>query len=334
MKGDTLRGQIDDQDWEVSPDHIYFKLSAESEPEKIEAEQAETFYIKKTNRRFVSRKIGIIDVSKKNVFYSQASLVPKKFEYMFLETVLQGAQASLYKLINKDLESHFYIETPTGFMELGNYSYYREIDGKQYIESRSNYKKQLTQVCSSAPNFKERMPVYTEESLKKYLVKYNACFQEETIVYNSKNRKSTFDPMVGAGVELGDDFGSSITYGFGVRMNLPHKNNKRFIRANMFFTPYTTEFGEREKAKWISLGVGSYFGNAKIQPYFVLGLIDVVLSEGGGAGLPLVMSAGFSYKKILDFEIGHWCIPFANEKKLFYPPSISLRFHPNFYRNR
>lgn len=62
VKGDTLNGLIDDQDWEVSPDHIFFKENSASEPTRIEAEQLETFFIKSTNRRFVSREIGIVPV--------------------------------------------------------------------------------------------------------------------------------------------------------------------------------------------------------------------------------------------------------------------------------
>lgn len=337
VKGDTLLGQIDDQDWEVSPDHIYFKLTAESEPEKIEAEQVETFYIKRTNRRFVSRKIGIIDISKKNVFYSQPSLIPEKFEYIFLETVLQGAQASLYKLNNKDLEPHFYIETPSSFMELRNYSYYREIDGKQYVESREDYKKQLARVCSSAPNFKERIPIYTEYSLKKYLIRYNECFHESTLVYKLKKQRATYDVMAGLGMYLNPSGeGNWMVYTIGGRLNLPGKNFKNFLRATAMFIPGKDELGEKSLVKWTSISFGSYIGTSKFQPYFALGLIDLVFDDGLDGAVPLFVSTGISYRKMIEFEVGNWgnLLTFLSGETSFFPPCLSVRFYPNFFKNR
>lgn len=334
VKGDTLNGLIDDQDWEVSPDHIFFKESSASEAERIDAEQLETFFIKSSERRYVSRNIGIIEVYQSDTYSSRASLVPKRFDYIFLETILQGPQASLYKLINKRLDQHFYIETPVQFMELGNYSYYRDVEGKLFIETLGGYKNQLADICSSAPNFHERIPSYTEESLKKYLTKYNDCFLEKTIVYNSKARKTTLDLMVAGGIDLLPGVSGALTYGFGVRANLPHQNQKRFVRLNMFFLPYQDDDGSKSVAKWISLGIGSYFGESKVRPYFSLSLIDVILAGNDGGSALLVMNAGISYKKIIEFEIGHWCapIPVFDDKKFFLPPSFSLRFHPQLFK--
>lgn len=334
VKGDTLNGLIDDQDWEVSPDHIFFKESADREAERIDAEQLEAFFIKSSNRRYVSRNIAIIEVYQNDTYNSRASLIPKRFDYIFLETILQGPQASLYKFINRKLDQHFYIETPVQFIELGNYSYYRDVEGKLFIETQGGYKNQLGAICSSAPNFNERIPSYTEESLKKYLTKYNDCFLEKTIVYNSNARRTTLDPMVGVGTDLLPGVRGGVTYGFGVRANLPHQNQKRFVRINMFFLPYRDDYGSKSVAKWISLGIGSYFGERKVQPYFGLSLIDVILEGNEGVAVPLVMNAGISYKKIIEFEVGHWCmpIPVFEEKKFFFPPSFSLRFHPQLFK--
>lgn len=331
-----MRGQIDNQDWEVSPDHIYFKENSASELTRIEAEQLETFFIESTNRRFVSREIGIVEVYKSNVFAERASLIPKKMDFIFLETILLGPQASLYKLINKNLDPHFYVETPFKFIELGSYSYFREINGSQYVETVEDYKKKLADICSSAPNFDQKLPSYTEEGLKKYLMKYNACFQAETILYNSEKRNTTFDLMLGGGAELLSYFRPTMVYGLGVRMNLPHKNYRRFVRVNTFFIPYKDVYGERATVKWVSLGVGSYFGNKKFQPYVYLGVVDFLFGSDEGGIIPLTISAGISYKKMIELEVGHWCtpVPTFENNDVFQAPSITLRFHPVFFRNR
>jgi hypothetical protein len=336
MKGDTLQGQLDDKDWEVSPDHIYFKETSESEPTRIEAEQLEMFFIKSTNRRFVSREIGIVEVYKNDVFAERASLLPKKNAFVFLETILLGPVASLYKLINANLEPHFYIETPSRIIELGSYSYFREINGSQYVETIEDYKDKLKSVCSSAPSFNKKLPNYTEEGLKKYLMKYNDCFHAKTILYNSETRKTTFDLMVGGGVELISHLGPKIIYGLGVRMNLPYKNHRRFVRANVFFIPHKDIYGEKVTVKWMSLGIGSYFGEKKIQPYLYVGAVDVISATDEGAAAALTMSAGISYKKMIEFEFGHWLTPFPifENENIFQVPSITVRYHPRIFRNR
>lgn len=337
VKGDTLRGQIDNQDWEVSPDHIYFKENSASEPTRIEAEQLETFLIKSTNRRFVSRKIGIIEVYKNNVFAERASLIPKKMDFVFLETILLGPQASLYKLINKSFEPHFYIETPAQFIELGSYSYYRDIEGKQYVETIENYKEKLINTCSSAPNFTERLPSYTEEGIKKYLMRYNACFQEETLIYRSKKQNNTYNIMAGLGAYIiPKDGNSAMVYTVGGRLNMPGRSFKRFLRGSAMLIPSQDEFGKKSLTTWTSISLGSYIGNAKFQPYFALGLIDLVFNNGLDGGAPLFLSTGISYKKMVEFEISNWgnLLTFLYGEDAFFPPCFSVRFYPNFFKSR
>lgn len=336
-EGDTTVGQIKYLDWDESPDRILFKQAANDSEIEMTATQLQLFYINSTNERFVSKRIGEIAVYEKTEYGTKPSLSPTEFQQVFLQNILQGPEASLFKYVNEAKDEHFFIETPISFQELVNYSFMQKIDGKLYEVVIDKYKEQLTSICSNASNFKASTPKYQEAQLKSYLTKYNSCFLGETIVYKSENPKITFDLMLSGGVEdlrvekrLPNDF----LFGAGVRINFPKNYYNRFARINLDFVPNSQTPEKKNMARFLSIGVGKYWGYGKFHPYIIF--VSRVLMNKGDVGKSDMVSInlGFNYKKQLEIEIGNWnnfIAPFY-EKRFIYHPSIKIHYYLSLSR--
>jgi hypothetical protein len=333
-EGDTLRGYVQYLDWEISPETILFRMERTSEDKQFSAGEIVGFSIDSVNECYVSKNIGVINLNSSQVFSMPPSLIPSHHKNVFLQTIIKGPEASLYKYVNDVGEEHFYIETPILFQELTNYSYYQYQDGRQYRARREDYKMQLASICINSDSFDGRIPNYNEKELIKYLEKYNSCFLGETIVYRSPVSPVVFDAMIGFGY---DKFFDRFSYCLGVRASFPKQFHSRFFRAAISLVPGVPQEqknGQKMRSRF-SAGFGKYFGSGAIHPYFVMSC-DFFKKEGSGAPFILTASVGVNYRRQFELEVGHWNNFAASMMKqsFFLPPSISLHYYPNFWKKK
>lgn len=331
---DTIRGYIQYLDWEVSPTFINFKTDLEAPIQKLGTDDIFSFAINSTNEYYEVKSIGLINIYQHDVFFNSPSVQPKEYGRVFLQIIIKGPEASLYKYVNEGLETHFYIQTPIIFQELTNYSYYENIEGKTYVVKRENYKEQLQSICINAAAFQSRLPAYTEAELIRYLEKYNSCFLGETIVYRSPRVRATVDPIVGVGYD--DWFGGRL-YTIGARVNFPKQHYNRFFRATANFVPGAQLESTKFNASLVSIGLGRYWGTGNIRPYLVPTLLLVTnMGKNESGGFLVTINAGISFRRQIELEVGHWnnFIALVMDGDFILPPSISLHYSPNFWKKK
>lgn len=331
---DTLRGYIQYLDWEINPSHINFKTNPDSPVSEFNTDDIFSFSIDSTNEYYVVKSIGIINIYKSDMFFYSPSVQPKEYKRVFLQTIIKGPEATLYKYVNEGLETHFYIETPILFQELTNYSYYENIKGKTYSVKREDYKKQLQSICINAEAFQSTIPAYTESELIRYLERYNSCFLGETIVYRSPKIRATLDPIVGIGYDSW--FGGGL-YSAGVRINFPKHHYNRFFRATVNLIPGGQLESDKFNALLYTIGIGRYLGNGNIRPYLAPTLLLVTSTgKNESGGFLITINAGISFRRNIELELGHWnnLLGLVMSGDFILPPSISLHYYPDFWKKK
>jgi hypothetical protein len=318
-QNDTLKGLIRYEDWETSPTWIELKASPTAEPRRFTTEQAKLFFITSRNELYVSQQATIRLVS--NVVYSTEPNHQVKIQ-AFMQKILGGRITSLYRFVaEQDGRERFFVEKNGQLTELVNYTYQFERGDKVFEKKVDDYKSQLQALCSDVPTFNALLPPYEEKPLRNYLRTYNACFQDESIVYESKPVRPELAWAVNGGVELlKDEFfenTSQVAPSFGgtFRVSLPRKNYNRFFRLNLNLTPganYTVvenfkEVGRTGLFKTLEIGGGSYLGSRKIRPYAYASLAYQAI--GGGGSVTLYLNGGLSFNRRADLEFSHFVAP-------------------------
>lgn len=338
---DTIRGYIKYEDWEASPSSIFFKTELNSPVKEFGTDDISSFAVDLVNEYYVVKSIGVFNIYKSDVFFESPSVKsPKEFKRIFLQTIIKGPEATLYKYVNEGLETHYYIETPILFQELTNYSYYENKGGITYSVKREDYKKQLSSICINSAIFRSDLPNYTEKELIKYLEKYNSCFTGETIIYRSPPVLPTWDPIVGIGY---DHLFEGAVYSAGFRLNFAKHHYNRFLRVTVNLLPGIREEATfyREATKFtasvFTAGFGRYLGTGNVRPYLVPSLVLLTnLGKDQGGGFLVTVNAGISFRRQFELELGHWnnFLGLVMDGDFFLPPSVSLHYYPNFRKKK
>jgi hypothetical protein len=340
IKGDTLKGQIRYEAWDISPNFIDFS-DKNGVVQKISSEDSKSFFVSQVNETYRSKKIGILNIDL-NQFYTVApSIIAKDSARTFLREIISGSNASLLEFINSAAESHFLLDKDSKLTELINYPFYRTINDKKYLIVYDDYKNQLSNLLSDSKNFKMSIPSYTENSLRKYIKRYNESLGEEE--YSIKADKfesgSSIDFLLSVGIEgwtePGVNLKNSISYGIGFRVNLARKFNNRYIKINAFLNPrvFTGEVynyipNEKISLKTIEIGTGTYIGTGKIRPFAGL---DYGFPLDNWRSTSLSPHFGIGYRRQFNIEISHFAnfTSIVSEIPFFNRPRITLNYSLN-----
>ncbi|PQA58604.1 hypothetical protein C5O19_02760 [Siphonobacter curvatus] len=344
-KSDTVRGYIDDKDWNESPTQISFKRDLKQNEEIITSDQALAFYIAAEKKLYESHRLRLLLVT--NDIYA---FVPDTYleQTLFLENIYKDQTVSLFRGKSpNDHRERFFVQKKEVFQELINFKYNKIKEGQQYAVEVAEYKDQLTQLTADAPEFLISSPAYFANSLIRHLSLYNENLTGTKTLQKSIDRKIAVFVGVGVGVERLNSYDlnrkeSYLTGGMTLRVNMPRNNQNAYIKLNYFLIPgmYYYNFfmakGEPRMGKAWEAMVGSYLGRSKVQPFFSIGLGHYSIKPPKEIYTPafsytiLQPSAGISYKKRLELEVAHFSRLFfkmREETPFFIPPRISLNYY-------
>lgn len=341
-KGDTLKGFIRYKDWDESPAKIDFTSELNGKVQSFDAREIKEFYISTINLRYKSRKIGIPDIDLDATYNTPPSLIAKDSLTIFLQEVVSSSQASLLEYINDNKVFHYYLEKDEKFTELINYSFYRLIRNNRRLLTYDDYTKQLPELLADSPNFKLEVPDYSQKDLQKYVQKYNESLGEKKYQSGSTVSNFTFDINFNGGLESWKEnnltIKNKITYGFGMRLNLPRNFHNRYVKLNLSLIPGiftylidgTNNIYDIKKitVKTIELGLGSYIGSGKIKPFAG---IDVSLPLKSWRTSILGPNVGIGFLQKFNLEISHFVnfySAFVNTP-LINKPRITLNYYLN-----
>ncbi|GAB2795446.1 hypothetical protein GCM10027275_45760 [Rhabdobacter roseus] len=329
---DTIRGFVKFDDWEKSPREVTFKETLAQAPQVLDISKVASFFVTSVNEKYVSKKIGLTHISDMRVYTSIPQVHTTDSTALYLQLLLDGPQAKLYKWGDEQGQKRFFVEKAGTLQELYNYQYQREVKGQIYMATLDAYKKQLQNLCSDAPAFKAAVPAYKEGALKAYLQKYNGFFSSELIAYQSDKPKTTFDVGFNAGLEqfIADARTQRASFGIAARWNLPRQHRNRFLKTTFNFTPNIPLEGTFKPGIALDIGFGSYFGSGNVRPF--LSLHTGVSNHHS----PAYFSGGLSWNRKLDVEVGHWgdFTSMFRKTHFFTPPRIGLHYYISTKRSR
>ncbi|MEO6283335.1 MAG: hypothetical protein ABIN80_03325 [Dyadobacter sp.] len=235
MEKDTVKGFIRHEGWTESPVNIQFKTKENDLEEKFSVYEINEFFILGTGELYKSKKIGVLNITLDQIYSTAPSLLAKDSIQIFLQEIVSGKMARLYEFVNTAEESHFFVEKEDKLIELYNYPFNKEVDGKKYLLVYDEYKRQLAELTRDAEKFGSAIPGYLEKPLKRYIENYNQYFSGKNSVSPVTDNGLTFDLDLNAGLEnwheLPLDVSQKLTYGVGVRMNLPRRFRNRFFKV-------------------------------------------------------------------------------------------------------
>lgn len=338
-KGDTIKGFIRYDGWSTSPMTVDFAKEKNGQFDKIGPDVASRFFLAPLSERYVSKRIGILNIDLSKTYELAPSFEAKDSVTVYLREVTTGPKATLLEYLDLAEAPHFFLEKDGKLTELLYYPFYRLISGRKYLIQYDEYVRQLPALLADGG---DNGPVrgYSAKDLGRYVDRYNG------LTTTAKRNKSAsdesemeIDAYVMGGIEswkeTGINLGTTPTFGAGLRVNLPRRFHNRYFKIMFATMPgvsvnkvYNYTPDEKISLNTLELGVGTYIGSGDIRP-----------SLGFEYSFPMdswrttILSAqvGISYRRQLSLELTH----FANFSSLvsdipfFNRPRISLNYYLN-----
>ncbi|RDC62587.1 outer membrane beta-barrel protein [Adhaeribacter pallidiroseus] len=244
--GDTVRGLIDDQNWERNPTAINFKKEINANSQKFTVAQIEGFGV--VDGDIYHKKIVKVDKTPtqlEELSRTVGNVITT--DTVFLAEQVRGP-INLYYLHDENRKNHFYIQIEDGTVEeLIQRSYLVNKSGQNLLGISDQYKDQLRySYLISCPNLHSEInkTTYTKASLKSLIYKYNACLNPAILVEQKPTAKEEYKFNLVAGLDgtsytfKGDpysfkdlvnakfDLKPSIMMGLGFQILLPRNRHK------------------------------------------------------------------------------------------------------------
>ncbi len=346
-QADTLKGYINNKDWDISPTQIAFKKDLSLEEQIFTAEQASAFYIETDQSLFESRRLKLLMVTS-DLYASLPDTYTEQKE--FIEQIWTNGEINLYRGKSpRDERERFFISQSNRFYELVNFKYNKIKEGQQYSVTIDEYKDQLAQLTAGTPGFSASAPAYFSSQIIKYLNAYNEKLTDRTLVKQPAERKMAIFIGLGAGIERLNSYDlnrrdNDFTAGLTVRVNFPRNHQRSYLKASYFMAPnmyYYNIYTQKGQPQWgssVEVSAGTYIGLAKVQPFISVGFGHHRISPPSSKRILhptysytiLQPSAGISYKKRLELEVAHFARLFFKSREdatFFVQPRISLNYY-------
>ncbi|WP_426292365.1 hypothetical protein ACN9ML_21390 [Dyadobacter endophyticus] len=339
-KGDTVRGFIRYDGWGTSPMTVDFAREKDGGVEKLGPSAAAQFYISSLNERYISKRIGILNIDLSKTYELAPSFEATDSVTVYLRQVTSGPKAALLEYLDLTEQSHFFLEKDGKLTELFNYPFYRVTGGKKYLIQYDEYVRQLPVLLSDGA---DNGPVrsYSAKDLGRYVDRYNGVSASE------KQRKGAaaesemeVDAYVMGGIEAWEEtdvnLGATPTFGAGLRINLPRRFHNRYFKILFATMPgvsvskvYNYIPDEKISLNTLDVGAGTYIGSGDFRPN--IGFEYSFPMDSWRTSI-LGPHVGISYRRRFSLEVthfGNFSSLFSDDVTFFNRPRISLNYYMN-----
>jgi hypothetical protein len=189
LKGtqDTLKGQIQDDNWEINPNKIVFQNPILTQ-KTFSLSELEAFGLTK-NEHYIVKKVDL-DVSPfgSNNLLKNPNILTVKDTLVALRILLK-ADLSLFYFKDSQNKTHFYYNKNQEFHELINHKYLRIKNGLVYEIQNKMYQTQLEHLFSNSPkSINTKYLNFNIEELIASFIAYNENMGCSTICYTKSKR--------------------------------------------------------------------------------------------------------------------------------------------------
>lgn len=240
LQGDTLRGQIDYQEWDRNPRSIRFRAGSAGETRYGPSDIAGFGVMGDVYHS----RMAEIDVTPRNddelKYDAERDLV---MDTVFLQVLVKGPAVTLYYLLDERLKTHFFIAKDSLFRELVYHRWAKGSKGARRLREKHEYRGQLGFLLNECPDLVSRIARldYELKLMLRLVQDYYAC-RELTPTYVKQYQKVALAYGVMAGATLTQmrlisgfsDFNEAAFEGsfaptFGVSLNvIPPRARGRF----------------------------------------------------------------------------------------------------------
>lgn len=189
-KGDTLRGQILFEDWEISPSEIVFRDTLNQKQQIFRTTELKSFGLRYDKREeiFESKTVRVTTFSRALVEYGKSPLSVDTIS-RFIELKFQNDIISLFMLSDADKIPHYYIMKNFIMTELEYGRATLMKDNQPYAYKNNRYRSQLKMLLAECPTLDVSEVDYTDKSLMKLLTEYHSyCKVDYTVLFKNKSR--------------------------------------------------------------------------------------------------------------------------------------------------
>lgn len=347
-KGDTVRGYVRYDGWGTSPMTVDFAREKNGIAEKVGPDEAAQFYIAPLNERYISKRIGILNIDLSKTYELAPSFEAKDSVTVYLREITSGPKATLLEYMDLSEQPHFFLQKGGKLTELFNYPFYRLTGGKKYLIQYDEYVRQLPVLLADGP---DNGPVrgYSAKELGRYVDRYNGLnAPEKQKTGAAAESEMEIDAYVMGGIEAWEEtdvnLGTTATFGVGLRVNLPRRFHNRYFKILFATIPgvsvskvYNYVPDEKTSLNTLEIGAGTYIGSGDFRPN--IGFEYSFPMDSWRTSI-LGPHAGISFRRQFSLEVSH----FANfsslvsdEVTFFNRPRISLNYYLNLnklFKNR
>ncbi len=186
-QGDTLVGQIYDQDWLTSPPSVQF-IDNLGQNRKITPREGIGFYVTRRDEWWLTKTFTYTDVVVDGVRTKESFVRPVRTT-AFVQSLYRSPLIALYGYTDERGRPHYFIEKDSSFIELINYVLTRRNqDGVISSVTNSQYKNQLGLLLSDCSQYKVPNGLdYEEVPLVNELGRY--CALRTSATYQARTRR-------------------------------------------------------------------------------------------------------------------------------------------------
>ncbi|MFK7906872.1 MAG: hypothetical protein AB8B69_17195 [Chitinophagales bacterium] len=330
---DTLRGYINDRDWDFHPNSIMFKASKSDKG--VRYTPNDLLMVKTESGKHFETFTAEVNKTKRSD-YSYDSKVNVEEKRVFMQPIIKG-EMNLYLYQSPDLEMHFFVQKGgADLMELLEVQYKEKRNRREMRVVDKRYLKDLKRLTYDCEVLESKFKGLKLEidDISEYVREYNTCksalekdftnmykksgVKWEFALFSGINRHkldfSVINGPYGFMEQTNFPANSSVIFGGGINIGL-NKWNKRWAigfeilsyqqEFNQQFsgpgigttTEYSTHFENRIRVS--NLFVRYYLSNRKLRPFIKLG---VGSSSARGTNKNEVIGSGSFIKKYEDIE--------------------------------
>ena len=315
--GDTLRGQIDYREWEVSPAKIQFRTSENADTRSFDTQGIAGFFVTDQNEIYRTAEVYLndepSDVRKMPSFPSarEALVGYKPAPHKVFLRVLAAGKLTLFEYTDPN-RRHFLVQ-PAG-------DTIRELVARRVIIGSAavpldEYKNQLRLLTAACPALKisfDRL-LYFEKELTRVAVKFNECTNGTGYVRTKEKTSRSFLVMAGAALPRGKFSGpfnsdkdviasgnTAPVIGLCLDFNFSRVRGRRGAGVEMYFTRFSIDNTSNDI---FGKPIHYYSDLSYLRALFFFrqdvfaGAVQPYLKAGLGAGY--YFSSRFRYAKIL-----------------------------------
>lgn len=301
--GDTIRGQIDYQEWDISPENIQFRQSVTGETSIFTPQNIAGFFVSERNEMYQTATVYLNNEppNERNFpDFSSVGAAIREFspirDTVFLRVLAKG-QLNLFEYSDKNRQ-HF-LAQPAGdtIREL----IFRKVKVNGKLLQLDEYRKQLQMLSLSCPTLKvdfDKLPYY-EKDLLEAVRAFNQCRQNSVYTRPAEKSGKFFYAMAGAVLpffELSGPFVSLNSHdekytltglgpmlGVGCDFNFARARGRRGVGIEMLAAQYSLSHGakdffERDVNYEVDMGYVRMLGyfrqnltTGKVSPYVKVG---------------------------------------------------------------